>query len=103
MHSLNGQIHISVSGQNDTKFIGLPNTIFNQDKVNSKVITPNVSANSKAIKTDVDEGTENYFNQAVRKALKAKDVNKALNLVNEAEKLGLTTPRQIFLKNVNFN
>ena len=51
--------------------------------------------------TPVDQDTEAYFNQAVTKALKANDVNKAMNLVNEAEKLGLTSPRQTFLKQVS--
>ena len=56
---------------------------------------------NKAVEMPVDKDTEAYFNQAVTKALKAGDVNKAMNLVNEAEKLGLTSPRQIFLKHVS--
>lgn len=101
-HSLNGQLNIKVSGQNDTQFIGLPTTIFSQSKEPTTIVTSE-SSTSKAISTAVDKDTETYFNQAVQKAIKAKDINKALNLVNEAEKLGLTTPRQIFLKNVSSN
>lgn len=36
----------------------------------------------------------------MRKALKAGNINKAMNLVNEAEKLGLNQPRKIFLKQI---
>lgn len=107
-HSLNGQIEINVSGVNGTKFIGLPTEIFSSNKASTPVGKPAVSSesavqNPNTVVTAVDKDTEAYFNQAVTKALKAKDVNKALNLVNEAEKLGLKSPRQIFLKNVNSN
>lgn len=107
-HSLNGQIHINVLGSNGTKFIGLPTDIFSLNS--NKVATPvgqsrqnSVKENSNAINAAVDKDTEAYFNQAVMKAIKAKDINKALNLVNEAEKLELKTPRKIFLKNVSSN
>lgn len=106
-HSLKGQIHINVSGSNGTKFIGLPTEIFNSNKAATPVgktatQTP-LKENPAAVKTAVDKDTEAYFNQAVMKAIKAKDINRAMNLVNEAEKLGLTSPRQIFLKNVSSN
>lgn len=107
-HSLNGQVQINVSSANGTKFIGLPTEIFSSNKASTPVGKPASSPviaaqNPNAVVTAVDKDTEAYFNQAVTKALKAKDVNKALNLVNEAEKLGLKSPRQIFLKNVNSN
>lgn len=107
-HSLNGQVQINVSSANGTKFIGLPTEIFSSNKASTPVGKPaaspaTVAQNPNAVVTAVDKDTEAYFNQAVIKALKAKDVNKALNLVNEAEKLGLKSPRQIFLKNVNSN
>ncbi len=51
--------------------------------------------------TAVDKETEAYFNQSVKNALKQNDINRALNLVNEAEKLGLTSPRKIFLQHVS--
>lgn len=107
-HSLNGQISINVSNADGTRFIGLPTTVFSSDKAakpaeNKAQVAQPVSAvnQTKAVNTPVDKDTEAYFNQAVTKALKAGDVNKALNLVNEAEKLGLTSPRQIFLKQVS--
>ncbi|EXI63059.1 maltose operon protein [Mannheimia granulomatis] len=106
-HSLNGQIHINVLGSNGTKFIGLPADIFSSNKSSTSAGQTTVQMMKKdssiAVKTAVDKDTEDYFNQAVMKAIKSKDINKAMNLVNEAEKLGLTSPRQIFLKNVSSN
>lgn len=104
-HSLNGKINITVNDSDGTRFIGLPTTLFSTDKTKKTVIgksTANsIVGNNQAVNTPVDKDTEQYFNQAVTKALKANDINKALNLVNEAEKLGLTSPRQIFLKQVS--
>ncbi|CNE53726.1 maltose operon protein MalM [Yersinia nurmii] len=44
--------------------------------------------------------TESYFNQAIKDAIKAGDVDKALKLLNEAEKLGSTSARQTFIGSV---
>ncbi|MBN6070410.1 maltose operon protein MalM [Aggregatibacter actinomycetemcomitans] len=108
-HSLNGQIIVNVTNANGTRFIGMPTNIFSSsDKkaaqpvgaAPASVPTANVTP-SKAVNVPVDKDTEAYFNQAITKALKAGDVNKAMNLVNEAEKLGLTSPRQTFLKQVS--
>ncbi|WP_109078765.1 maltose operon protein MalM [Aggregatibacter kilianii] len=107
-HSLNGQIIVNVSNANGTRFIGMPTTIFSSEKKAAQPVgaapAPTPTANvapSKAVNVPVDKDTEAYFNQAITKALKAGDVNKAMNLVNEAEKLGLTSPRQTFLKQVS--
>lgn len=107
-HSLNGQIIVNVSNTNGTRFIGMPTTMFYPEKKVAQPVgatpVPTPTANvapSKAVNVPVDKDTEAYFNQAITKALKAGDVNKAMNLVNEAEKLGLTSPRQTFLKQVS--
>lgn len=106
-HSLNGEIQINVTNSNGTRFIGMPTKVFTSEKASQPVgqATAPVKATAatapKAVNTPVDQDTEAYFNQAVTKALKANDVNKAMNLVNEAEKLGLTSPRQTFLKQVS--
>lgn len=63
------------------------------------VIANQKGENEKNVK--VEKETETYFNQAVLNALKQKDINRALNLVNEAEKLGLRTPRKLFLQQVS--
>lgn len=44
--------------------------------------------------------TENYFNRAIKDAVKAGDVDKALKLLNEAESLGSTTARETFIGSV---
>ncbi|MDG6894906.1 maltose operon protein MalM [Volucribacter amazonae] len=100
-HSLNGKITIKVSNEQTTRFIGL-DKLFSSANKNAAIlssVTP--TQNPQAINISVDKDTENYFNQAVTKALKAGDINKAMNLVNEAEKLGLTSPRQRFLQGVS--
>lgn len=105
-HSRSGEIVVNVSNEQGTRFIGLDDIL--PGKSGKKTATTvgttagvAAAANAKAVNTAVDKDTAAYFNQAVSKALKAGDVNKALNLVNEAEKLGLTSPRQIFLKQVS--
>lgn len=44
--------------------------------------------------------TENYFNQAIKDAVKTGDVDKALKLLNEAEYLGSTSARKTFIGSV---
>ncbi|MDD7569720.1 MAG: maltose operon protein MalM [[Actinobacillus] rossii] len=100
-HSLNGEVIVNATTSNGTKFIGLPTTVFSSNKASKQVGTVQPVVNSQAVNTAVDKDTETYFNQAVTKALKAKDINKAMNLVNEAERLGLKSPRQTFLKQVS--
>ncbi len=105
-HGLNGEVRVNVTNSTGTRIIGLPTTVFTGSKQTQTVgqSAPAVAQptkNNKAIEAPVDKDTETYFNQAVTKALKAGDVNKAMNLVNEAEKLGLTSPRKIFLKLVS--
>ncbi|OOF42192.1 maltose operon protein MalM [Rodentibacter trehalosifermentans] len=105
-HSPYGEININVIAADGTRFIGLPTDIFTGKKTasNQPVGTQPVQkteSNPKAVVTAVDKETEAYFKQAVTNALKQNDVNRALNLVNEAEKLGLTSPRKIFLQQVS--
>lgn len=44
--------------------------------------------------------TESYFNKGIKQAVKAGDIDKALKLMNEAEKLGSTTARKTFISSV---
>jgi maltose operon protein len=44
--------------------------------------------------------TETYFNNGIKQAVKAGDIDKALKLMNEAEKLGSTTARKTFIGSV---
>ncbi|TCP93360.1 maltose operon protein [Cricetibacter osteomyelitidis] len=104
-HTRNGEIVVNVRNDQGTRFIGLDDILpTKKAKTTTAVGTaaaPMAANSSKAVNVPVDKDTEAYFNQAVTKALKSGDVNKAMNLVNEAEKLGLTSPRKIFLKQVS--
>lgn len=100
-HSLNGKLIVNFQPTNGTHFVGL-NQIFTMEKNSpsaTAVIANQKGENEKNVK--VEKETETYFNQAVLNALKQKDINRALNLVNEAEKLGLRTPRKLFLQQVS--
>lgn len=44
--------------------------------------------------------TEQYFNDGIRKAVKAGDIDKALKLMNEAERLGSSSARATFISSV---
>lgn len=89
-HTQTGKLEIQVEKTNSTQFIGLGSgTPTSQNTVIGKNV---VHAPEK-----VESDTEKYFNQAVLKALKNNDVNKAMNLVNEAESLGLKSPRKTFI------
>lgn len=44
--------------------------------------------------------TEAYFNNAIRQAVEAGDVDKALNLLSEAERLGSTSARKTFISSI---
>lgn len=104
-HSLNGKISLNIQSVKTTSFIGLGH-LFGEEK--KGIVTTNqdnhtTQTHHNALSISVDKETEAYFNQAVKNALKQKDINRALNLVNEAEKLGLTTPRKLFLQSVSLN
>lgn len=46
------------------------------------------------------DDSESYFNDAIKKAVKAGKVDKALKLLDEAERLGSKTARQTFIDSV---
>ena len=113
-HTNSGKIELEVDGIQSTQFIGLGNIAKGGALFESKaetqapqtvgVQTPAKSkkqAKEEPLTQPVEQTTEQYFNQAVKNALKNNDINKAMNLVNEAEKLGLTQPRKIFLQQVS--
>ncbi|WGE35232.1 MULTISPECIES: maltose operon protein MalM [Actinobacillus] len=109
-HSNSGQIQINVDGVQSTQFVGLGNVVNGGALFEAKpTASQPVGMEAKAVKNtqknaklkSVEKTTEQYFNEAVMTALKNNDINKAMNLVNEAEQLGLTAPRQIFLKQVS--
>lgn len=99
-HSLNGQLQISVNGQQNAQFIGLDIPVFK-----TTAIKPSISNNSKTKETalthTVEKETEQYFHHAIQNAIKDNDINRAMNLVNEAEQLGLHSARKTFIKLVS--
>lgn len=59
------------------------------------------SAPAPAAKSEpVLNDTENYFNQAIKQAVNSGDIDKALKLLNEAERLGSTSARSTFISSV---
>jgi len=57
---------------------------------------PVSDAKPKPIMTD----TEGYFNQNIREAVEKGNIDKALKLLDEAERLGSTSARQVFISSV---
>lgn len=57
---------------------------------------PTPAAKSEPVLND----TENYFNQAIKQAVNSGDIDKALKLLNEAERLGSTSARSTFISSV---
>ncbi|WP_313048247.1 maltose operon protein MalM [Atlantibacter subterraneus] len=60
------------------------------------VPAPAPAAKSEPVLND----TENYFNQAIKQAVNSGDIDKALKLLNEAERLGSTSARSTFISSV---
>lgn len=58
--------------------------------------TPPPAKKSEPVLND----TESYFNQAIKQAVDKGDVDKALKLLDEAERLGSTTARSTFISSV---
>ena len=58
-----------------------------------------VPASAKPGEPMLDD-SESYFNDAIKKAVKAGNVDKALKLLNEAERLGSKTARSTFIDSV---
>ncbi|MEG1214792.1 MAG: maltose operon protein MalM [Leclercia sp.] len=58
--------------------------------------TPPPAKKSEPVLND----TESYFNQAIKQAVEKGDVDKALKLLDEAERLGSTTARSTFISSV---
>ncbi|SMB80282.1 maltose operon protein [Pasteurella testudinis DSM 23072] len=101
-HSRNGKIQISVDGKQSAQFIGMQMPSFKDKSTTSQPIGNTAKAAAGAALTKpVEKETENYFNTAIRNALKQNDIDRAMNLVNEAEKLGLSSPRKTFINNVS--
>lgn len=101
-HRSQGKLNVEVEGIQSNQIIGLSGALFESKTSSaSQPVSPPAPKTAQTVTQPVESSTENYFNQAVLSALKANDINKAMNLVNEAEQLGLKQPRQIFLKHIS--
>lgn len=98
-HSRQGRIQLETRNEQNTQWVGL-GALFEKSSL-QQTVGQTQMAMPVTKQPPAEKSTEDYFNQAVRVALKKNDVNKALNLINEAEKLGITTPRQIFLQQIS--
>ncbi|PHM64781.1 maltose operon protein MalM [Xenorhabdus stockiae] len=74
-------------------------------KVTSERTTENVLAdhtfvdpNPNRVPKSISGETEQHFNEAIKKAIKNGDINKALTLLDEAERLGSSSARETFIK-----
>lgn len=62
---------------------------------------PAVAAPQPAVKREpIMNDTESYFNQSIQQAVKQGNIDKALKLLDEAERLGSTSARSTFISSV---
>lgn len=105
-HASEGRLVVEVKAQNnsnDNVIVGLP--LFNSsDKNVVKAELPSnnaitAPASNQASKPILSE-TANYFDDNIKSAVAAGDINKALQLLEEAERLGSKTARDTFVKSI---
>ncbi|PHM38938.1 maltose operon protein MalM [Xenorhabdus mauleonii] len=63
-------------------------------KATSETLSQPITVAKKSVLND----TEQYFNDAIKKAIRNGDIDKALKLLDEAERLGSPTARETFIK-----
>lgn len=106
-HGTTGELHLKVRSEQNmgSVMIGLPVTSSNAPApvvVGSNIPTAATTSApvTKAVAEPMLNDTEAYFNNGIKQAVKAGDIDKALKLMNEAEKLGSTTARKTFISSV---
>lgn len=89
------------SGESKPVVVGNTNsaTAAAQPSVSAPVAAP-APATPAAKSEPMLNDTEQYFNDGIRKAVKAGDIDKALKLMNEAERLGSSSARATFISSV---
>ncbi|MDH3001431.1 hypothetical protein A1D23_12860 [Chelonobacter oris] len=101
-HSRNGLIQISLDSQQGAQFIGMEMPSFNTKAASAKTVGKTAKTVSAAgLNKPVEKETERYFNTAIDQALKQGNIDRAMNLVNEAEQLGLSSPRKTFIDRIS--
>ncbi|WP_140918280.1 maltose operon protein MalM [Limnobaculum xujianqingii] len=101
-HSEQGTLKVVVKSdqQNGNVMIGQLMPTSSSDTAATAVIPAPAAApvaKPHAAPEKVLTDTEEYFNQSIRTAVKQGDIDKALKLLDEAERLGSTTARETFV------
>ncbi|WON76632.1 maltose operon protein MalM [Serratia sp. UGAL515B_01] len=107
-HSATGELNLKVRSEQNmgSVMIGLP---LNSSPATAPVVVgpavPAVAAPAPAPASlspsePMLDDTEAYFNKGIKQAVKDGDIDKALKLMNEAEKLGSATARKTFIGSV---
>nr|WP_230514058.1 maltose operon protein MalM [Limnobaculum parvum] len=104
-HSEQGTLKVVVKSdqQNGNVMIGQLMPASSSDAAATAVIPAPAAApvaKAHAAPEKVLTDTETYFNQSIRAAVKQGDIDKALKLLDEAERLGSTTARETFVGSV---
>ncbi|MDX7987120.1 maltose operon protein MalM [Xenorhabdus sp. 12] len=81
---------VTVGSANDAE----PAAAILPTKTTPATLSPSTTAAKKPVLND----TEQYFNEAIKKAISSGDIDKALKLLDEAERLGSPTARETFIK-----
>ncbi|EKH6498570.1 MULTISPECIES: maltose operon protein MalM [Enterobacterales] len=102
-HVTQGKLKLNVaSNSNSSVLIG---ALFGSPKV-APVTVGDTASTSVAVATppvkqaEILSGTEDYFNQAIKKSIDNGDIDSALKLLDEAERLGSKSARKTFIENV---
>ncbi|MCS3406854.1 maltose operon protein MalM [Serratia sp. AKBS12] len=100
-HTTSGQLKLKVTAEQGTGnvMIGMLQSAPAAAPVVVGANAPAASAPAKPAEPMLND-TESYFNNGIRQAVKAGDIDKALKLMNEAERLGSSTARETFISSV---
>ncbi|MEA9391517.1 maltose operon protein MalM [Acerihabitans sp. TG2] len=101
-HAGTGKIKVEVvTEQNSSNImIGQPFSSPSPAPVVVGTAQPLAATTTMAPAAPVLNDTESYFNQSIKQAVNDGNIDKALKLLNEAERLGSTSARQTFISSV---
>ena len=104
-HSQSGRLKLKVSTSSASSILVGP--LFGSSAPapvmigNTQAPAPAAVRPAAAVKpVPLENDTESYFNQNIRQAVSQGNIDKALKLLNEAERLGSTSARQTFISSV---
>ena len=104
-HSQSGRLKLKVSTSSPSSILVGP--LFGSSASapvvigNTQAPAPAAVRPASAVKpVPLENDTESYFNQNIRQAVSQGNIDKALKLLNEAERLGSTSARQTFISSV---